>query len=173
MQDNLNDWWLTYLLWSCPQMNVTGPHWLVINIGSGNGLVPNTPSHYLRQCWPTSLSPYGIIKPQYFVTLTSQLFCDMIDWSNIIWPQQIVLTVNRNGIWNVNIINPLCWVVLTKKKKCFCIFYRFSNIKVFLVLPYGRHIPVYPTYTQYRGYWWPGNTRSQGISSHGIDLVMK
>ena len=26
--------------------------------------------------------------------------------------------------------------------------------------------------SQYRGCWWPGDARSQGISSHGIDLVL-
>ena len=33
-----SDWWLRYLLWNCPTMNVTGHRWSV-NIGSGNGLV--------------------------------------------------------------------------------------------------------------------------------------
>ena len=25
-----------YLLWNCPQMNVAGPYWWQVNIGSGN-----------------------------------------------------------------------------------------------------------------------------------------
>ena len=25
--DNFSDWWLSYLLWTCPQMNVTRPYW--------------------------------------------------------------------------------------------------------------------------------------------------
>ena len=36
-----SDWWLRYLLWSCPNMNVTGLYWWSVNIGSGNGLVPS------------------------------------------------------------------------------------------------------------------------------------
>ena len=36
-QANFCDWWL---LWNCPQMNITGPYWWQVNICSGNGLVP-------------------------------------------------------------------------------------------------------------------------------------
>ena len=32
---------MRHLLWNCPDMNVTGPHWWSVNIGSGNGLVPS------------------------------------------------------------------------------------------------------------------------------------
>ena len=39
-QANFSDWWLRYLLWNWPQMNVTGPYWWLVNIGSGNGLLP-------------------------------------------------------------------------------------------------------------------------------------
>ena len=37
---NFGHWWLKYLFWNCP-------------------------SHYLRQCWPRSLPPYGITRPQW------------------------------------------------------------------------------------------------------------
>ena len=37
----VSDWWPMYLLWNCPQVNVTGPHQKKVNIGSGNGLVPS------------------------------------------------------------------------------------------------------------------------------------
>ena len=46
-------------------------------------------------------------------------------------------------------------------------------------MPQGVEIPsqgsqeqehLYCTHHQYYGCWWPGATRSQGISSHGIDL---
>ena len=40
-ETNFSNWWLKYLLWKCPQVIVTGPHWWYINIGSGNGLVPS------------------------------------------------------------------------------------------------------------------------------------
>ena len=32
IQANRNDWWLKYLLWNCPQMNIIAPHWWLINI---------------------------------------------------------------------------------------------------------------------------------------------
>ena len=35
------------------------------NIGSGNGLVPSASSHYLSQCWPRFMSPYGVTRPQW------------------------------------------------------------------------------------------------------------
>ena len=40
-QTDSSDWWLRYLLWNYPNMNVTGLHWWSVNIGSGNGLVPS------------------------------------------------------------------------------------------------------------------------------------
>ena len=35
-----------------------------VNIGSGNGFVPAATCHYLSQCWPRSLSPYGVTRSQ-------------------------------------------------------------------------------------------------------------
>ena len=31
------------------------------------------PSHYLSQCWPRSLSPYGVIRPQWVLSWPSQV----------------------------------------------------------------------------------------------------
>ena len=39
-QTHFSDWTLEYLLWNCPQINVTGPYWWYANNGSGNCLVP-------------------------------------------------------------------------------------------------------------------------------------
>ena len=42
-----NFWWIKtyttfkYFLWNCYQVNATTPHWSLVNIGSGNGLVPS------------------------------------------------------------------------------------------------------------------------------------
>ena len=49
---------------NCSQMNAFGLNWSV-NSGSYNGLVPSGNSHYLRQCWPRSMSPYGVIRPKW------------------------------------------------------------------------------------------------------------
>ena len=40
LSSNFHDWWPMYLKWKCLQMNATGPYWWQVNIGSGNGLVP-------------------------------------------------------------------------------------------------------------------------------------
>ena len=63
-----SNWWLRQLLWNCPIMNVTGLYWWSVNIGSGNGLVPWGKSHFLSQCCPRSLSPYGVTRPQWNLT---------------------------------------------------------------------------------------------------------
>ena len=44
-------------------MNATELHQWEANITSGNGLVPS--SLYLSQCWPWSLSPYDVTRPQW------------------------------------------------------------------------------------------------------------
>ena len=38
---------LWYLLWNCPQMNVMWPHWWLVNIESDNGLVPSDLYHHM------------------------------------------------------------------------------------------------------------------------------
>ena len=34
-------WIREHYLWNCLQVNATGPHWWLVNIGSSNGLVPS------------------------------------------------------------------------------------------------------------------------------------
>ena len=41
IQNRWVDWYLVHFLWYCPHGNATEPHWLYVNIGSGNGLVPS------------------------------------------------------------------------------------------------------------------------------------
>ena len=48
-----------------PNMNMTGLHLWSINIDSGNGLVPSGNNHYLSQCWPRYVLPYGVTRPQW------------------------------------------------------------------------------------------------------------
>ena len=40
-QTHFDDEYLKYFLWNCYQVNATIPHWSLVNIGSGNGLVPS------------------------------------------------------------------------------------------------------------------------------------
>ena len=46
---------LKHFLWNCFQFNATRPHWWLVSIGSGNGLVTQASSHCLNQCWPSSV----------------------------------------------------------------------------------------------------------------------
>ena len=45
-------------------MITTKSHWILFNIGSGNGLLPTAPSHYLNQCWPSSTRTTYVTRPQ-------------------------------------------------------------------------------------------------------------
>ena len=56
-QDNFSDLWLMYLLWNCPKMNI-----IVLQVMAW---CRQATSHYLSQCWPSSMSPYGITRPQW------------------------------------------------------------------------------------------------------------
>ena len=52
-QTHVKDKYVKYFLRNCYQVNATTPHWSLVNIGSGNGLVPR------------SLSPYDVTRPQW------------------------------------------------------------------------------------------------------------
>ena len=68
--------------WNCPPMDATGPYWLCVNIGSGNGLVllSNKPLHepQLTQFWP-----YGISRPQWLNTEQLSSFDKLVVKPNI------------------------------------------------------------------------------------------
>ena len=40
-QTHFSNKYLKYYLWNCYRVNATTPHWSLVNIGSGNGLVPS------------------------------------------------------------------------------------------------------------------------------------
>ena len=66
----LATWRPRYAHLSCkvapPLMNVTGPYWWEVSFGSGNGAwCHQATSHYLSKCWPRSMSPYGVTRPQW------------------------------------------------------------------------------------------------------------
>ena len=64
-QTNFSDWWLRHLLWNCPYMNVIGLHWWWVTLVQVMAWCHQATSHYLSQCWPRSLSPYGVTRPQW------------------------------------------------------------------------------------------------------------
>ena len=45
-------------------MNVTRRLQILVSVGSDNGLVQMATSHYLNRCWPSTMMPYCITRPQ-------------------------------------------------------------------------------------------------------------
>ena len=74
-QANFSDWWLRHLLWNCPQLMVTGLTDDKSTLGQVSAWCHQATSHYLRQCWPRSMSPYGVTGPQ---------------WVNMIWMLYVI-----------------------------------------------------------------------------------
>ena len=68
-QANFSGWWLKYHLWNSSQVIDTGPHWwynsMLVQV-----MACCLISHYLSQCWPISLWPYGITRPQWVLICT-------------------------------------------------------------------------------------------------------
>ena len=49
LQTHIKDRYLEHFLWNYPDINVTRPHWWVVAIGSGKGLVPSGNWPFLEQ----------------------------------------------------------------------------------------------------------------------------
>ena len=66
-QANLNDSWLRYLLWNyllLMSLHFTDNKSILVQVLAW---YRQAPSHYLSQCWPRSVSPYGVNRPQLIV----------------------------------------------------------------------------------------------------------
>ena len=99
-----SDWWQRYRFWNCPQMNITGPFWWWVNIGSGIGLVPSgnqpLPESMLTKIFVTmqrqnSLTPNSLQAIMCFFYV--HLLCD-------------TLTIN---IWTISVViehDELIWL---------------------------------------------------------------
>ena len=65
-QTDFSDWLLRDLLWSGPNINMsldfTDNQLTLVKV---TAWCRQATSHYLSQCWPRSLSPYGVAKPQW------------------------------------------------------------------------------------------------------------
>ena len=55
------DWQLRHSLWNFSQVNVKRHNWLVQIMA----WCRQATSHYLNHCWPRSMSPYSITRPQW------------------------------------------------------------------------------------------------------------
>ena len=72
--------WLRYLLWKCPHASVTGPYLWLSTLVQVMAWCRQATSRYLSQCWPRSLSPYGVTRPQWVKSsLPQQNGCHFAD----------------------------------------------------------------------------------------------
>ena len=78
----IDGWWLRHLLWIIIWMSLdfTDDRSTLVQVMAW---CHQATSHYLSQCWPRSLSPYGITWPQW-VNLNLQL-SDKEDWRSWIY----------------------------------------------------------------------------------------
>ena len=93
-------------------------------------------SHYLSQCWPRSISPYGVTRSQWVNCLLAEL--------------------------------------IFENKKIFKAYFICWHWNVAAIWSHTAHMEDNSQsilQSQYHGCWWPGDGRSQGINSYGIDLV--
>ena len=79
----------------------------------------------------------------------------------------------KNAAWAaLTLVIP--WNLFQETESHICVLYHFPTfwwhmlLKSFLME--DRDLPI--LHSQYHGCWWPGDARSQGISSHGADLVL-
>ena len=83
----------------------------------------------------------------------SNLACD---WLSIVWAYSEQET--ENGPW---------WCILT-----LVVLNWFMGTSSYSSVHFMKVKGKFNLLSQYRGCWWPDDARSQGISSHGIDLVI-
>ena len=61
-QTRTKDEYFEHFVWNCPQVNATRPD--KSTLVQVMAWCRQATSHYLSQCWPRSLSPYGVTRPQ-------------------------------------------------------------------------------------------------------------
>ena len=120
-----------------------GPHWKLINIGSGNGLLPDRTK---------PLSDSILSGPQW------------VDWSKVCW--------NKSSSYLLECINP-CRVefILRKIKIDICISSQFSTLISRSMLVEDINLVI--LHIQYKLCWWPGDasTRVLAYLSQNIPVL--
>ena len=99
--------WLGHLLWNYFQMNATRPHWWSVNtLVQVMAWCCQATSHYLSQCWPSSVSPYGVTRPQWRIKKNME--------HNIHYRKELQQsTYIKNQEWIMTSTIPGCWFMLT------------------------------------------------------------
>ena len=79
-QANFDDWWFRFLLFKLPS------GWMSLDLTHDMSTLVQVmvwchqaTSHYLSQCWPRFVLPYGVIRPQW------------VNSSNVIWATRTIL----------------------------------------------------------------------------------
>ena len=92
---------------NCLQRNAAGPHWLPVNIGSGDGLLlsGNKPLH--EPCWIRTVMPYGVTSSRWINSVMSisalwNIRCD--DASNLPSKNLILYHVSFRLYRSVNLL---------------------------------------------------------------------
>ena len=64
-------------------------------------------SHYLSQCWPRSLSPYGVTRPQWVNSLVPRVPCGAIELGTIVGKSHLnyKMILKFNSLWPSNAIS--------------------------------------------------------------------
>ena len=82
---DFSDCWLRHFLWNCP----TPVIWMSLDSSDDQSTLVQVmawwrqaTSHYLSQCWPRSLSPYGVTRPQWVKKIVSEV--------NSLWPSDAI-----------------------------------------------------------------------------------
>ena len=111
-----------------------GPHWKLINIGSGNGLLPDRTK---------PLSDSILSGPQW------------VDWSKVCW--------NKSSSYLLEFINP-CRVefILRKNKIDICISSQFSTLISRSMLVGDINLVI--LHIQYKLCWWPGDASTRVLA---------
>ena len=64
-QTRFSDKYLKYFPWNCYRVNTTTPHRSYSTLVKAMAWCRQATSHYLSQCWPRSLAPYGVTRRQW------------------------------------------------------------------------------------------------------------
>ena len=75
IETNLSNWWLMYFLRNCPQMNATGLADDKSALVHVMACCLMATSHYMNQCWPRFMSPYGITRPHKGASISKDWQC--------------------------------------------------------------------------------------------------
>ena len=111
-------------------------------------------SHYLSQCWPISLSPYGVTRPQWvnFLNMKVQVMAWCRQATSHYLSQCWPISLSPYGVTRPQWVN-----FLNMKRHChFLPFLNTEMTQAIEILPHGRNKAVYPACSQYHGSYWQG-----------------